>query len=72
MAAEPGSGEEEEELVLVDVRLEFMELIHLLGQCFEVVCVEAPEDDDGEEEGGTVNGVYVGENGSFFAIPVRC
>jgi hypothetical protein len=61
-AAAAAAAEEEEEAVLVDVRLEFMELIHLPGPCFEVVCVE---------ELARAAGVYVGEHGSFFAIPVR-
>lgn len=68
-----GEEEEEEELVLVDVILEFMELIYLPGRSFEVVCVEAPEAGSSSSGGddGLANGVYVGDHGSFFAIPVR-
>ena len=66
------ADEQEEELVLVDVKLEFMELIHLPGRCFEVVCVEAPEAGSRSSgDDGLANGVYVGDHGSFFAIPVR-
>jgi hypothetical protein len=66
MAAE---GEGEEEAILVDVRLEFVELIHLPGPCFEVVCVEASEGHSEDDADG--GDIYVGEHGSFFAIPVR-
>ena len=70
--SEAADEQDEEELVLVDVKLEFMELIHLPGRCFEVVCVEAPEaGSSSSSDDCLANGVYVGDHGSFFAIPVR-